>query len=93
MDQYDAVVLCGGATQARDLNISGRDLEGVHLAMDFLEPNNKKVAGDEVANFISAKDKHVVVIGGGDTGQIVSELLIDMVQHLLPKLSCCQNHQ
>ena len=70
LDQYDAVVLCGGATQARDLNIAGRDLEGVHFAMEFLEKNNKRVAGDHIPDeeFISAEGKHIVVIGGGDTG-------------------------
>ncbi len=70
MEQYDAVVLCGGATKARNLNIPGRELRGIHFAMEFLEKNNKKVAGDDLpeGGFISAKDKHVVVIGGGDTG-------------------------
>ncbi len=69
-EQYDAVVLCGGSTVPRDLQIEGRDLSGIHFAMDFLEQNNRRVAGDPVPDeaFISAKDKHVVVIGGGDTG-------------------------
>ena len=70
MDQYDAVVLCGGSTIPRDIPIEGRDLEGVHFAMDFLTQENKRVAGDMIPKdeVISAKDKHVVVIGGGDTG-------------------------
>ncbi|NRA50160.1 MAG: glutamate synthase subunit beta, partial [Phaeodactylibacter sp.] len=70
LDQYDAVLLCGGSTIPRNLNIEGRELEGVHFAMDFLEQNNRRVAGDIVpaAAVLSAKDKHVVVIGGGDTG-------------------------
>ena len=67
-NEFDALVLCCGSTQARDLPIPGRDARGVHFAMDFLRPNNKKVAGDSVDDFISAKDKHVIVIGGGDTG-------------------------
>ncbi|HKK79828.1 MAG TPA: glutamate synthase subunit beta [Phaeodactylibacter sp.] len=68
--QYEAVVLCGGSTIPRDLNIPGRELEGIYFAMDFLEQNNRRVAGEVVPEeaTISAKDKHVVVIGGGDTG-------------------------
>ena len=65
---YDAVVLAGGAEQPRDLPVPGRELEGVHFAMDFLAPNNKMVAGDTVLNQIKATGKHVIVIGGGDTG-------------------------
>jgi glutamate synthase (NADPH/NADH) small chain len=70
LDQYDAVMLCGGSTIPRNLNIEGRELEGVHFAMDFLEQNNRRVAGDAIPDVetITAKDKHVVVIGGGDTG-------------------------
>jgi glutamate synthase (NADPH/NADH) small chain len=64
---FDAVVLCTGARVPRDLPVPGRALAGVHFAMDFLERQNKKVAGDDV-ELISAKGKHVVVIGGGDTG-------------------------
>jgi glutamate synthase (NADPH) small chain len=66
--QFDAVVLAGGATQARDLPVEGRNLKGVHFAMEFLSEQNKVVAGDSVPNQIFAKDKHVVVLGGGDTG-------------------------
>lgn len=67
---FDAVCLCGGATQARDLTIPGRDLDGIHFAMQFLPLQNKRVAGDEIADsvFISAKGKDVIIIGGGDTG-------------------------
>lgn len=70
VDEYDAVVLCGGSTIPRDLPIPGRDLEGVHFAMDFLEQKNRQVAGQtEFDNdIISAAGKNVVVIGGGDTG-------------------------
>jgi glutamate synthase (NADPH) small chain len=65
---FDAVVLSGGAEQPRDLPVKGRELDGVHYAMDFLAPNNKMVAGDNIPNQIKATGKHVVVIGGGDTG-------------------------
>jgi glutamate synthase (NADPH/NADH) small chain len=66
--QFDAIVLAGGATQARDLPIPGRELKGIHFAMEFLPQQNKKVAGDEVANQILATGKNVVILGGGDTG-------------------------
>jgi glutamate synthase (NADPH) small chain len=67
---FDAVCLCGGATQARDLDIPGRSLQGIHFAMEFLPLQNKRVAGDHIGEetFISAKDKNVIIIGGGDTG-------------------------
>lgn len=68
LKKFDAVVLCCGATEPRDLPILGRDLEGIHFAMDFLPQQNRMNAGERRANRISAKDKHVVVIGGGDTG-------------------------
>ena len=70
VDQYDAVVLCGGSTIPRDLPIPGRALSGVHFAMDFLEQRNRQVAGQTAFDheLISATDKNVVVIGGGDTG-------------------------
>lgn len=65
---YDAVVLAGGAEQPRDLPVPGRELDGVHFAMDFLVPQNKVNAGDVITDQIKATGKHVVVIGGGDTG-------------------------
>ena len=65
---YDAVVLSGGAEQPRDLPVTGREFDGVHFAMDFLRPQNKVVAGDTIPDQILATGKHVVVIGGGDTG-------------------------
>jgi glutamate synthase (NADPH/NADH) small chain len=68
MEQFDAVVLAGGAEQPRDLPVPGRELKGVHFAMEFLPLQNKVVAGDEVAGQILATGKNVVVIGGGDTG-------------------------
>jgi glutamate synthase (NADPH/NADH) small chain len=73
-DEFDAVVLCGGASAPRDLSIPGRDLKGVHFAMDFLPQQNKRVAGDRIiSNDIFTEDilatgKNVIVIGGGDTG-------------------------
>ncbi len=68
--EHDAVVLCGGSTIPRDLPLPGRDLQGIHFAMEFLEKNNRLVAGDKqlAEERISAEGKHVVVIGGGDTG-------------------------
>jgi len=68
--EFDAVVLCGGATHARDLPIEGRNLKGIHLAMEFLSLNTKSLLDSKHADgkFISAKGKQVVVIGGGDTG-------------------------
>ncbi len=68
LDEYDAIVLTGGATLGRDLPIPGRELEGVHYAMEFLPQQNKRNAGDDVQGQILAAGKDVVVIGGGDTG-------------------------
>jgi len=67
-DEFDAVVLAGGAEQPRDLPVPGRNLDGVHFAMDFLPQQNRVVAGDVLSDQIKATGKHVVVIGGGDTG-------------------------
>lgn len=69
-EDFDAIVLCCGATKPRDLPIPGRDLEGIHFAMAFLHANTKSLldSGHEDGNYISATDKHVIVIGGGDTG-------------------------
>jgi len=67
LKDFDAVILCGGSETPRDLPIRGRELKGVHFALEFLIPQNKEVAGDS-KNPISARGKHVVVIGGGDTG-------------------------
>jgi glutamate synthase (NADPH) small chain len=68
--QFDAVLLSGGATAARDLDVPGRELDGVYLAMEYLPLQNRKVAGDTVSedNFISAEGKRVIILGGGDTG-------------------------
>jgi glutamate synthase (NADPH/NADH) small chain len=66
--EFDVVVLAGGATQARDLPVPGRELKGIHFAMDFLSQQNKRVAGDTVPNQISAGGKRVIILGGGDTG-------------------------
>jgi glutamate synthase (NADPH/NADH) small chain len=67
---FDAVLLCMGSEQPRDLPIPGRELGGVHFAMEFLAQNNKRIAGDAIADedAILATGKHVVVLGGGDTG-------------------------
>jgi glutamate synthase (NADPH/NADH) small chain len=67
---FDAIVLCGGATEARDLKVPGRELNGIFKAMDYLPLQNKRNLGDTIADheFISAKDKNVIILGGGDTG-------------------------
>ncbi len=68
--EFHAVLLAGGAEQPRDLPVPGRELKGIHFAMDFLPLNNKRNAGDTVppGEWISAEGKHVIIIGGGDTG-------------------------
>lgn len=66
--KFDAIVFCAGATQPRNLPVPGRELKGVHFAMEYLTQSNKVREGDKVENQILAKDKHVIVIGGGDTG-------------------------
>ncbi len=68
--QFDALCLTGGATQARDLDVPGRQLAGVHFAMEYLPMQNRRNAGDEIPEerFISARDKRVIILGGGDTG-------------------------
>ncbi len=68
--EYEAVVLCGGATLARELPVEGRSLLGIHPAMDFLTANTQSLLDSRLTDgkYISATDKHVVVIGGGDTG-------------------------
>lgn len=68
--QFDAICLAGGATHARNLEVPGRELDGVHLAMEYLVLQNRRVAGEEIPDedFISAAGKKVVILGGGDTG-------------------------
>ncbi len=68
--QFDAICLAGGATAARNLEVPGRELQGVHLAMDYLPMQNKRNAGDEIpeSEFVSAAGKKVIILGGGDTG-------------------------
>ncbi len=69
-NEFDGVVLCGGAQKSRDLSVEGRDLDGIHFAMDFLPQQNKRNEGDIIPDEISitAKGKNVLIIGGGDTG-------------------------
>ncbi|MHB8652470.1 MAG: glutamate synthase subunit beta [Terriglobia bacterium] len=66
--EFDCILLAGGAESPRDLRVPGRELAGIHFAMEFLPQQNKRVAGDTVPNGILATDKHVIIIGGGDTG-------------------------
>jgi glutamate synthase (NADPH/NADH) small chain len=66
--RYDAVIVCTGSTVPRDIAIPGRDASGVHFAMEYLVQANRVGAGDTVAGQLTAEDKHVVVLGGGDTG-------------------------
>ncbi|MFN4960671.1 MAG: glutamate synthase subunit beta [Burkholderiales bacterium] len=68
MQDFDAVILTGGAEQPRDLPVPGRELNGIHYAMEFLPQQNKLNAGDTITKQIRADGKHVIVIGGGDTG-------------------------
>ncbi|KNY28217.1 glutamate synthase subunit beta [Pseudobacteroides cellulosolvens] len=70
LKDFDAVVLCGGATNPRDLPVEGRKCNGVHFAMEFLRANTKSLLDSKLedGNYISAKDKNVIIIGGGDTG-------------------------
>ena len=68
MQDFDAVILTGGAEQPRDLPVPGRELKGIHYAMEFLPQQNKLNAGDTITKQIRADGKHVIVIGGGDTG-------------------------
>ena len=67
---FDAIVLCGGATEARDLKVPGRELKGIYKAMEYLPLANKRALGDAVPDeqFIDARGKHVIILGGGDTG-------------------------
>jgi glutamate synthase (NADPH/NADH) small chain len=83
---YDAVVLCGGAMRPRDLEVPGRELRGVHFAMEFLTQQNRRVAGDIVpdARAILATGKHVVILGGGDTGSdCIGTSLRQKAKHVL----------
>ena len=68
--EFDAILLAGGATAPRDLPVPGRELKGIYFAMEYLPLQNKRCEGDDIPRSDSsrAKDKHVVIIGGGDTG-------------------------
>jgi len=70
LEEFDAICLAGGATQPRDLQVPGRELKGVYFAMEYLPMQNRRNAGDEIPDdeFITAKDKRVIILGGGDTG-------------------------
>ena len=68
LQEYDAVCLTGGSTHARDLDVPGRELDGVHFAMDYLPQQNRTLAGETVNDQITAEGKRVIILGGGDTG-------------------------
>lgn len=68
LEDFDAVCLTGGSTQARDLDVPGRELDGVHFAMDYLPQQNRVLAGETVDGQITAEGKRVIILGGGDTG-------------------------
>jgi glutamate synthase (NADPH/NADH) small chain len=68
LKRYEAVLVATGASKPRDINLPGRENSGIHFAMDYLTQANRVVAGDSVVNQISAEGKHVVILGGGDTG-------------------------
>lgn len=84
--EFDAVILCGGATKPRDIQVEGSELKGIHYAMDFLHANTKSLldTNHENGNYISAKDKDVIVIGGGDTG---TDCLATSVRHKCKSLT------
>ncbi|WP_158736458.1 glutamate synthase subunit beta [Alteribacillus sp. YIM 98480] len=84
--EFNAVILCGGASQHRDLTIEGRDLKGIHLAMDFLHANTKSLLDTKLEDgqYISAKGKDVIVIGGGDTG---TDCLATSIRHQCKSLT------
>ena len=68
LDQYDSIILAGGCEHPRDISIPGRNLKGIHFAMEYLPQQNRVNAGESLQNQISAKNKNVIIIGGGDTG-------------------------
>ena len=68
LEEYDAVCLTGGSTQARDLDVPGRELDGVHFAMEYLPQQNRLLAGESIDGQITAEGKRVIILGGGDTG-------------------------
>lgn len=68
LNQYDAIILAGGSEQPRDITIPGRELKGIHFAMEYLPQQNRINAGETVPNQITAKGKNIVILGGGDTG-------------------------
>lgn len=84
--EFDAIILCSGATRPRDLQVEGRELKGIHYAMDFLHANTKSLldSNHQNGNYISAKDKDVIVIGGGDTG---TDCLATSVRHKCKSLT------
>ena len=95
VEDFDSVVLCCGATKPRDLPIEGRELKGVHFAMEFLTKNTQGLLElkDITAFETAAKGKDAVVIGGGDTEQIVLEHLFDMDVKVSPNLKSCLDLQ
>lgn len=84
--EFDAVVLCGGATKPRDLPLEGRNLKGIHFAMEFLHANTKSLldSNHQDGRYISAKDKDVIIIGGGDTG---TDCVATAMRHVCRSLS------
>src|SRR3546814_9280192 len=92
--EFDAVVLTGGSETPRDLPVPGRELRGVHFAMDFLRQQNKATNGDRLSKQISAKGQHVIVIGGGDTGSDRSDEHTSEIMSLMRPsydVSCLKN--
>jgi glutamate synthase (NADPH/NADH) small chain len=87
IDNYDAVVLCAGASKPRELDVVGKELKGVHFAIDFLKATTKSLLDSnlEDGNYISARDKNVIIIGGGDTG---TDCVATSIRH-----GCASVHQ
>ena len=93
--EFDAVVLCGGATIPRDLPIPGRQLSGVHFAMDYLTQQNRRCEGDDLSSspLITAAGKRVVIIGGGDTGADCLGTAHRQGLDRYTSSSCCRSRQ
>jgi NADPH-dependent glutamate synthase beta subunit-like oxidoreductase len=92
-EEFDAVVIAGGSETPRDLPVPGRELAGVHFAMDFLPQQNRVNAGDKLTDQLLAKGKHVIVIGGGDTGPTASARRTVTARSRSRSSNCCRSRR